>query len=487
MSEKSVEKNYLYNLIYQLLLAIVPLITTPYVSIALTAEGVGVFSYTTAMTSYFTLFGNLGIAIYGQLKVAACRTDKEKVSKLFFELIILRAILMFIMIVVYLFFIFFVSSESNRLIYIVLIVQILASLFDISWFLQGVEEFKKLVIRNTVIKLINVVFIFLLIKKPSDLYLYAFIMNGSNLLGNLSIWMSLPRYISKIGLKELHPFRHLLPNIRYFIPAVATAIYLTMDKTILGWFTTNSLENGFYEQAHKIEQMALTVVTSLSIVTMPRMAYLYQNCRISEMKERLKNSVSFILMISIPMCFGLSAVSDSFIPLYLGKGYEKSTILLKIFSLLLIIVGLNNAIGKQVLMPTGRQKEYNRSVIIGACVNMTLNFVLIPRFFSIGATVSSIISEAVILIIFLLESKDYIKGTWILKRSAKYILGSFCMYLVLRFSSPFFAVNWFDLFLQILIGVTVYFVIILLIRDDYAISKLSRFYSQIIRKKHNNA
>ena len=205
------------------------------------------------------------------------------------------------------------------------------------------------------------------------------------------------------------------------------------------------------------------------------------------MKERLKNSVSFILMISIPMCFGLSAVSDSFIPLYLGKGYEKSTILLKIFSLLLIIVGLNNAIGKQVLMPTGRQKEYNRSVIIGACVNMTLNFVLIPRFFSIGATVSSIISEAVILIIFLLESKDYIKGTWILKRSAKYILGSFCMYLVLRFSSPFFAVNWFDLFLQILIGVTVYFVIILLIRDDYAISKLSRFYSQIIRKKHNNA
>ena len=339
MQEKSVEKNYLYNLIYQMLVAVIPLIVTPYVGRVLGAEGVGAFSYTTAMTGYFALFGNLGVATYGQLKIAGERNNKHEMSKTFHELALLRIFLMTIVLGAFFIFVFTASQKENRTLYLVLIVQIVAAMFDISWFLQGLEEFKKIVLRNTIIKVISVVLIFAFVKKQSDLYLYAFIMNGSTLLGNLSIWLFIPSFIEKVSIRELRPFSHLKACLTYFIPTIATTVYLTLDKTMIGWFTSTNVENGYYEQANKIEQMAVTVVTSLSVVTMPRMAYLFKNNETEKLKNRLEQTISFISMIAVPMCFGMAAVSDYFIPLYLGNDFLPSIVLLKIFSLLLIVVG----------------------------------------------------------------------------------------------------------------------------------------------------
>ena len=481
MSEKSVGKNYLYNLAYQLLIVAIPLITTPYVSRVLTSKGVGAFSYTTSMVSYFTLLGNLGVATYGQLRTAVNRDDKESLTAIFFELNGLRFLLMSVVTVFYFVFVFCFSKEDNRALYYVLILQILSSLFDISWFMQGLEEFKKLLIRNALIKISSTILIFTFVKKPSDLIIYALIMNGSNFLGNISIWFFLPRYIGWPIVKSLHQFRHLGPCLRYFIPTIATAIYLTIDKTMIGWFAPDSIENGLYEQAHKVEFMAVTVVTSLSVVAMPRMAFLFQNKNVAMINEYLEKTIRFILMISIPMCFGAAAVADSFIPLYLGDGYEKSIILFRIFSILIVVVGLNNAVGKQVLIASGKQKEYNRAVIAGAIINVLLNLVLIPRFYSIGAAFTSVLSEIVILIMFMIDAQDFIKWKWLIMSSIKYFFGGLSLFVAVRLGRLLFGSGWIGLFIQIIIGVITYFAMLLIVKDRFLIDGIRKivFHSNI--------
>ena len=183
----SVKKNYVYNLAYQMLAVIIPLLIQPYIARVLGAGEVGAFSYTTAITGYFALIGNLGIATYGQLRIAAFRNDRKVVSQIFWELAVLRFLLMSAAAAVFVLFIRFLARPDYKVLYTVLIVQILASAIDIAWLLQGFEEFRKIVIRNTIIKIVSVILIFAFVKKQSDIYLYALIMNGSTLIGNASL------------------------------------------------------------------------------------------------------------------------------------------------------------------------------------------------------------------------------------------------------------------------------------------------------------
>ena len=349
----------------------------------------------------------------------------------------------------------------------------MASAIDIAWLLQGFEEFKKIVLRNTIIKVMSVVLIFTFVKSQSDLYIYALIMNGSTLLGNASIWYFTPSFVERVPFKELNMRRHLRACVIYFIPTIATTIYLSLDKQMIKWFTEGSVENGYYEFAQKIEQMAVTVVTSLSIVTMPRMANLFNQHAIEKLKNRLEQTIRFILLVSIPMCLGLMSVTDYLVPLYLGAGYERSAVLLKIFSLLIVVVGLNNAVGKQVLMPVGRQKDYNMSVILGAIVNFTLNLLLIPRFYSVGAVIASVAAETSILLAFIFYSRDYIRLSWILKASVKYLAGGLSMAVVIRLSYLWLGLSWKNLAIQVVGGGAVYVIVVLLLRDRFALEVLA--------------
>ena len=472
VKKQSVKKNYIYNLAYQMLAVVIPLLIQPYIARVLGAGEVGAFSYTTAITGYFALVGNLGIATYGQLRIAAFRNDRKVVSEIFWELAVLRMLLMGASAVLFALFIRFIARPEYKALYSVLIIQIMASAIDIAWLLQGFEEFKKIVLRNTIIKVLSVVLIFAFVKKQSDIYVYALIMNGSTLLGNASIWYFTPSFVDRVPLRQLNLGRHLRSCIIYFIPTIATTFYLSLDKQMIKWFTDTSVENGYYEFAQKIEQMAVTVVTSLSIVTMPRMANLYNMNAIDRLRNRLEQTIRFILLLSIPMCLGMMSVTDYLVPLYLGSGFERSATLLKIFSLLIVVVGLNNAVGKQVLMPVGRQKDYNLSVILGAVVNFALNMILIPRFYSLGAVVASVAAETSILLAFIYFSRDYIRLGWIIKAGIKYLAAGLAMAAVITLSRRWLSMSWKSLALQVAGGALVYAAVVFALRDRFALEML---------------
>ena len=294
MSEKkSVVRNYMYNLIYQILILILPLVTTPYLSRVLGPEGVGIYGYTYSIVTYFVLFGSLGIALYGQREIAYVQDDPTKRKKVFLELISFRFITLAISVIIYC--LAFVRGEKYHIYYLILLLELLASGFDISWFFQGIEDFKKTVLRNVLVRIISVSLVFILVKTSGDLWKFVLIYSLGDFLGNLLLWFYLPKYLKGEKVGKLNLKMHFVPLLMLFIPQVTTKIYNLLDTTMLGAIISNKNETGFYDQSQKVIRLLITIVTSLGVVMIPRVANIYANGDKKQINKYIKNSFTFVL------------------------------------------------------------------------------------------------------------------------------------------------------------------------------------------------
>ena len=477
MKKNSVKRNYIYNLLYQILTIIIPLITTPYLSRVLGAENIGIYSFTISITTYFILFGSLGVAIYGQREIAYVQNDIRKRSKIFFEITFMRCITLGVSL--FIFYITFCLKGQYSIYYKILILEIIANAIDISWYFQGLEEFKKTVIRNIIVKLISVICIFLFVKESVDLNNYFIIYVLSTLLGNLSLWMYLPKFVQKVKIKELNLFRHVKPTIMLFIPQVATQIYTVLDKTMIGVIVSNKAEVGYYEQAQKIVKLLMTLATSLGTVMMPRIAATFASGNHEKVKEYMNKSFHFILLLAFPLMFGIISVSSSFVPIFYGKGYDKVIPLLCVISPIIVLIGLSNITGTQYLLPTKKQNQYTLSVVVGAIVNFILNLILIKYFASIGASIATVIAElAVTSIQFILVRKE-IKFIDVIKLSYKYVIGSLIMFMCSMIVGYFIKDNLVSIILQVIVSFFVYFLVLYILKDKMINEVVVRFKSKI--------
>ena len=321
MKQNSLKSNFIFNLIYQILAIITPIFTTPYISRVLSADGIGKYSYALSIVTYFGIFGSLGTATYGQLEIARNRDDENKLHKIISEIFGGRLVTLSVSLVIY-FFVIFKASEQYQILYVVLCLYILGQMNDVSFILQGLEWFKMLAIRNIVIKILNIMLIFLLVRGHDDLYIYAIIIHGVTLIGNFSLWPKIFKYIKPQNFQNMQFIEHWKNSMVYFIPTVATMVYTVLDKSMIGWITGSEFQNGYYEQAYKIEQMLLVFVTTVGTVTFPRMAYLYETNNKDGRKRIMGITMRLIMLIACPICFGTMAVAENLIPVFLGEGYK---------------------------------------------------------------------------------------------------------------------------------------------------------------------
>ena len=476
MAKKSVSKNYIYNLVYQILLMVIPLITTPYLSRILGAENIGIYSYTISITTYFILFGSLGVAVYGQREIAYVQDNIEKRSRIFFEILIIRLITLGLSLLM--FYLMFCLQGEYKIYYKILLLEIIANCLDISWYFQGLEEFKKTVIRNTIVKITSVVFIFIFVKTSKDLRKYFIIYVLSTLIGNLSLWLYLPKYIKKIKLKELNLFKHLKPIMMLFIPQIATQIYTVLDKTMIGTIVTNKSEVGYYEQSQKIIKLLMTLATSLGTVMMPRIANTYARGDKKKLKEYMNDSFAFIMMLAFPLMFGIISVVGSFVPLFYGVGYDKVIPLICIISPIIVVIGLSNVIGTQYLLPTKQQKKYTISVIVGAIINFILNLIFINYWASIGASIATVIAEISVTTTQFILVRREIKIFDVLKISYKYIIASIIMFVISVLTGYFINNNLLSIICQLIASVCIYFVLLLVMKEKMILEGINK-----VRKK----
>lgn len=475
--KKSITKNYLYNLIYQILVLILPLITTPYISRVLGAENIGIYSYTISIVTYFILFGSLGIAMYGQREIAYAQDNKEKYSRSFFEILLLRFITMTISMIIFYF--IFAKSGEYKVYYTILLLEMIANILDISWFFQGLEEFKKTVTRNIIVKIISIICIFTFVKTSNDLKNYFWIYVLSTLVGNVSLWLYLPKYIKKVNIKDINILKHLKSTISLFIPQIAIQIYTVLDKVMIGAIISDKSEVGFYEQSQKIIKMLLTIITSLGTVMLPRIANTYINGNKEKIQEYMKKAFNFVFFIAFPIIFGIMAVSNNFVPIFFGQGYDKVIILMNVISPILLAIGLSNVIGTQYLLPTKRQKEFTVSVVIGSIINFTINILLIRKYGALGASIGTVIAEIAVTITQFVFIRKEFKILEILKLAKRYLITSIIMLMVCMFIGKIISNKLLCVIIQVAIGTITYLIILLIIKDEFLYGILEKVKNMI--------
>lgn len=484
MAKKSITKNYLYNLTYQILILILPLVTTPYISRVLGAEAIGIYSYTYNIVSYFILFGSLGVALYGQREIAYIGDDEKARKKTFIEIVSFRFIVMVITILIY--FIVFANGEQYQTFYRIWMLELFATALDISWFFQGMEEFKKTVIRNIMVRLTSVSLIFIFVKSPEDLIKYITIYAVADLLGNLSLWLYLPKYLKGKKVGNINIFRHFAPIILLFIPQIANQIYNMIDKTMIGKIIEDKSEVGYYEQAQKITRVLLTVVTSLGTVMIPRMASVFASGNKKKVNDYMRKSFNFVFFLAFPITFGIMSISTAFVPWFFGAGYDKVVTLINVISPIILFTGMANVVGTQYLLPTKRIKEYTISISAGLIVNSILNYILISMYKSIGASIATIISEAIVVIIQLYIIRKDISLEEIIKLSNKYLISGLVMLVACLIVRRFLTLGLVSIIIQVAVGIIVYLIMLIILKDKFLSMFVNLVKEKLLKQKSKN-
>ena len=301
MNKKTI-KNYIYNLIQQVLLVVSPLITIPFLSRSLGAEGIGTYSYAFALTNYFTLVATLGCDVYGRREISYVKNSLMDRSKKFWSIQIIKTICTLLVSVVY---IIFSLNNSNKTLLLILTFHLINVPLNIGWFYQGTEKFKKITIRTIFLKLAELLFVVFCIHSKNDLIKYTFGSSFINFLTFFVLWLDIKNDIKfeKITLKDV---KYDLKNcLQFFLPAIATSVYTLLDKTMLGILTRGYTENGYYEQAQKINIVLLRVVLSLGLVLLPQIAGAFKEGNKKQVKDLVNKSGKYVFFISLPIAFGI--------------------------------------------------------------------------------------------------------------------------------------------------------------------------------------
>lgn len=461
----SVSRNYIWNTVNQVFILLVPLIVTPYLSRVLGAEGIGIYSYVNSIASYFIITAILGTTLYGQRSIACVRNNREECSRSFWEIQIFRMLASTICLAFFFIMISFV--KENILIYFILSINIVNVIFDISWFYYGIEDFKKIAIRNFTVKICHMIFIFIFINDSSDLWLYAASVVGFAILGNASMWFSLPKILIKVN--NIHPLKNIKDIVLLFLPTMATQVYCVLDKSMIGWITGSSYQNGCYEQAEKVARFSLSIVTSIAMVVLPRVANLFENQKKEDVLFYIYKAYRFTTFLAFPIMFGLIGVAGTFVPVFFGEGYDLVEVLMPIFSILVVAVSLAYLTGYSYLISTKQQNVYTFSVAVAAVCNLAINLILIPRIAAIGAAIASVSAEIIGVVIQIgycclshqLELKNIFEGAF------KYVISSFLMLVVLLFVQRHLPTNVIGLFVLIATGVVSYSLMLVILKDEF--------------------
>lgn len=463
MKKNSIKINYIYNVSYQILLILIPLITTPYISRVLGASVIGAYSYAESIATYFVLFATMGITYYGQREIAYLQDDREKRTKLFWETKIFTIIIVTIALLLYIGFCFL---GAKPLLYYVLAINILNVAFDVTWLFQGMEDFGSITLVNAIFKALNVVYIFVFVKNSSDVVIYAVGLSGLTIIGNAILWLKLRKYIDKPCFKGINPFRNVRVIISLFIPTIAIQVYTVLDKTMLGIITADDAQNGYYDQALRLSRTALTLVTALGTVMVPRVGYHHSRKEDDIVRKLMYRGYNFVWFLGVPICFGLIGVAGNVVPWFYGNGYDEVVPLLGILSFLILAIGINNVTGIQYLIPTERQNVFTFTVIIGAVVNFVMNLLLIPVLQARGAAIASVIAETVIAITQLIIVRKEISICKVFACSWKYLVSGGIMYGILHLEQSYFVPSVFYTLVMILSGMAVYVIALWILRDE---------------------
>lgn len=467
----SLKKNMVYQIGYEVLSFILPLITSPYISRVLGAEKIGIYSYSYSVAYYFHLFAMLGIKYYGTREIAASRESIKERNEKFTSVFLLHLFLTVVMSILYGLYCAFYTRE-NRTIALIQGLFVLSAVLDINWLFFGLEKFKITVSRNIVIKICTACAVFLFVRENGDLWKYTLIMALGNFASQLVVWMFAFRYVKFVKVKWADILVHIKPMFMLFVPIIAVTILKYLSEILLGIFSTHE-EVGLYDNAYKIITMPSALIVAVGTVMLPKMSNLIKNNMGEKGEKYIEISYRYLMCLAIGMSFGLMAVADEFSVIFWGEEFAKCGTLIKILSVAIPFTAYANITRTQYLMPNNKDKIYMHSTIVAMLINVLFNILLVTEYQSVGVAWVTVLSELVIMIyqIFAIQKeadqKRYIKSFVFF-----YALGGGMLVFL---DKLFIKLNYSlgSLVLKIVVGIVIYgifsMIYLLIVRDEYAI------------------
>lgn len=456
---KSTNKNFLYNVIYQVFIFIIPLITTPYVSRVLGVNNVGIYSYTYSIVYYFMLAAMLGINNYGSREIAKASNNKEKLSKTFFSIYFLQLICCSIMIILYII-VSGIYQYEYKSIMLIQLIYLISCVFDINWFFFGLEKFKITISRNIIIKLLSLILIFSFVNSRNELWLYTLIMSGSTLLSQIYLWFYIKKEVCFYRPTFNDIFKHLPECLVLFIPIISYSIYRVMDKTLIGAIS-NTIQLGNFESAEKIINIPISFITALGTVMMPHMS----KSSDEEYTEKLRATFKLCFFFIIPMIIGLFVISNDFSNIFFGKEFTLTGDIIKYLLPTILFSAITNVIRSNYLIPKGKNKVYVVSTILGAIVNLILNLIFIKKYGALGACIGTIAAEFTVMLYQVVSTRKVINYFKVFKIGMPFFIQSVIVGIIIYGIGLGISNVYLKLAIQVVIAIIIY----IIINHDYII------------------
>lgn len=396
MESKSLFKNTIYNALYNGLNIIFPLITIPYLSRILLSDGLGLVNYSRSIVSWFLIFASLGIPRYGVREVAKIKNDKKVLNKTFSELFFYNFFSTCVCIIIYILVISKVSLFSNHFIlYMVTGIQLFLNILNVDYLYQGLEEYGYITKRSFVVKAVSLLCMLLFVREKKDYIVYALIQSLAVAGNYIFNFIHLRKYVN-FSMKNLELMKHTKPIIILLSTQLAISLYSLLDTTMLGVWCSNSVI-GYYTNVQKIIVTISTITASLGGVMLPRLVFLWNHSELDEVRRLGSKALELIIAICIPIAIGVYILAPQIVYVVFGRDFLPCILTLRIFAPFILISTIGNLYGTQLLMTFNEEKILLITVSVGALLNMTMNYFLIPRMEQNGAAIASVITETIVL------------------------------------------------------------------------------------------
>lgn len=376
------------NVLYSTFLAgsnyIFPLITYPYISRVLGVENIGICNFVISLISYFLLFSTMGLNTIGIRETAKYKGDKEKMSTVFSSIFALNFISTLIVLAVYISLVIWLPAlQPYRDLLFIGTVQIMFTTFLIEWFYKGMEDFKYITIRSLFVKVLYVVAIFVFIKYREDYVIYFALTISSSVLNAIFNWNYKKKHVS-LSFKNINIRPYIKPFFILGVYAILTSMYISFNVVYLG-FITNTTEVGYYTTATKLFGIMLAFFTAFSAVMMPRISSMLVTNDIESVKKLIYKSFELIFPLALTLILFCGYFTPEIVLMLSGKGYEGAIIPMRIILPLILVIGIEQILVVQLLVPMKEDKAILFNSIAGAVVGIGLNLLLVKHFMSTGS------------------------------------------------------------------------------------------------------
>jgi O-antigen/teichoic acid export membrane protein len=480
---KSLTKNSIYYVVYNTLNILFPFLTGIYVSQVLFPNDIGTIRYAQNIAQYFVILSFLGIPTYGMREISKARDNRLEVNRIFSELYIINFISTVIFVLCYCILIFSIPQfRENIIIYLIVGGSIALNVFNISFLYDGLEEFKFTSLRNISFKAIVFILLLLMVKEPTDYLWYAAI-TVFGTAGNYIINMLHSKRFVTFSYQSLNFKRHIKPIMLLVAVNLAIEIYSLVDVTMIGNICSKD-HVAFYSYGHNIQRILLQVINSFTIVIVPRITFYYKEGKIENFNMLLTKTLYVIMVLSSAMILGLFFTADKFIVLLYGNSYTNSSKVLLILSVLLLISPIGYLLGSRVLLAVGKENLMAVCVAIGAIVNVITNWFLIPKYAEFGAAYASVVSEFIVMSIYIWFGKRYFHLTHLFIEIRKIIIALTVMCITLYILTKFHMPVVIELVLDVVLASGIYFALLLVQKETIVIEYFTKMKAKIMRTKN---